>query len=113
MAPKSQEQLKQLSLLHAVTVFFRDHVPTAFDEAKIEGYSRHCNRHTFASRLVMAGVNLRSVAGCPDSERFRWLCAIPISLLSIKLRPWIGLSSVKIEGTPKRTLAVLIQSALM
>lgn len=36
--------------------------PTALEEAKIEGYSWHCNRHTFASRLVMAGVDLRTVA---------------------------------------------------
>lgn len=36
--------------------------PTALDAAKIDGYSWHCNRHTFASRLVMAGVDLRTVA---------------------------------------------------
>jgi Phage integrase family len=37
-------------------------VPGALEEAKIEQYSWHCNRHTFASRLVMAGVDLRTVA---------------------------------------------------
>jgi integrase len=31
------------------------------DGSRIEGYTWHCNRHTFASRLVMAGVDLRSV----------------------------------------------------
>ena len=31
-------------------------------EAKVADYSWHCNRHTFASRLVMAGVDLRTVA---------------------------------------------------
>jgi site-specific recombinase XerD len=36
--------------------------PTALEEAKIDAYSWHCNRHTFASRLVMAGVDLRTVA---------------------------------------------------
>lgn len=36
--------------------------PTALEEAKIDGYTWHCNRHTFASRLVMAGVDLRTVA---------------------------------------------------
>jgi site-specific recombinase XerD len=36
--------------------------PTALAAAKIDGYSWHCNRHTFASRLVMAGVDLRTVA---------------------------------------------------
>jgi integrase len=33
----------------------------AVKEAQIEGYTWHCNRHTFASRLVMAGVDLRTV----------------------------------------------------
>jgi site-specific recombinase XerD len=31
------------------------------DATRLEGYTWHCNRHTFASRLVMAGVDLRSV----------------------------------------------------
>lgn len=35
---------------------------TALEAAKIHEYSWHCNRHTFASRLVMAGVDLRTVA---------------------------------------------------
>jgi len=35
---------------------------TALGEAKIADYTWHCNRHTFASRLVMAGVDLRTVA---------------------------------------------------
>jgi len=34
----------------------------ALTEAKIKDYSWHCNRRTFASRLVMAGVDLRTVA---------------------------------------------------
>ena len=34
----------------------------ALAEAKIKDYSWHCNRHTFACRLVMAGVDLRTVA---------------------------------------------------
>ena len=34
----------------------------ALTEASIKDYSWHCNRHTFASRLVMAGVDLRTVA---------------------------------------------------
>jgi len=34
----------------------------ALMEAKIKDCSWHCNRHTFASRLVMAGVDLRTVA---------------------------------------------------
>jgi integrase len=35
---------------------------TALDDAKVLDYTWHCNRHTFASRLVMAGVDLRTVA---------------------------------------------------
>jgi site-specific recombinase XerD len=33
----------------------------AIKEAKIKGYTWHCNRHTFASRLVMRGINLRTI----------------------------------------------------
>src|SRR6266478_612138 len=33
----------------------------ALPKAKIRGFSWHCLRHTFASRLVMAGVDLRTV----------------------------------------------------
>jgi integrase len=35
---------------------------TALEEANVPDYTWHCNRHTFASRLVMAGVDLRTVA---------------------------------------------------
>jgi integrase len=31
------------------------------EASRLEGYTWHCNRHTFASRLVMAGVDLRTV----------------------------------------------------
>jgi integrase len=31
------------------------------DAGLLEGYTWHCNRHTFASRLVMAGVDLLTV----------------------------------------------------
>jgi integrase len=31
------------------------------DPSRLEDYTWHCNRHTFASRLVMAGVDLRTV----------------------------------------------------
>jgi integrase len=35
---------------------------TALDKAKVPDYTWHCNRHTLGSRLVMAGVDLRTVA---------------------------------------------------
>ena len=34
----------------------------AIEKAEIRDYTWHCNRHTFASRLVMAGVDIRTVA---------------------------------------------------
>ena len=35
---------------------------TAIEKAEIEDYPWHCNRRTFASRLVMEGVDIRTVA---------------------------------------------------
>lgn len=40
----------------------RDWFEPAVAEAKLDNYTWHCNRHTFASRLVMAGVDIRTVA---------------------------------------------------
>ena len=40
----------------------RDWFEPAIKDAQIPNYTWHCNRHTFASRLVMAGVDLRTVA---------------------------------------------------
>lgn len=35
---------------------------SALEQAEITGYSWHCNCHTFASRLVMHGVDLRTIS---------------------------------------------------
>jgi site-specific recombinase XerD len=43
----------------------RDWFKPAIKMAKVENYAWHCNRHTFASRLVMAGVDIRTVAQLP------------------------------------------------
>lgn len=40
---------------------YRDWFNAAVESAGIPDYTWHCNRHTFASRLVMAGVPLRTV----------------------------------------------------
>jgi len=40
----------------------RDWFEPAIKLAKIEDFTWHCNRHTFASRLVMKGVDIRTVA---------------------------------------------------
>ena len=42
------------------------------DASLLEGYTWHCNRHTFASRLVMAGVDLLSVQRSEAGVRSRW-----------------------------------------
>jgi site-specific recombinase XerD len=39
----------------------RDWFEPALKDSGIPDYSWHCNRHTFASRLVMSGVDLRTV----------------------------------------------------
>jgi len=40
----------------------RDWFEPAVEAAKMKDFTWHCNRHTFASRLVMAGVDIRTVA---------------------------------------------------
>jgi len=40
----------------------RDWFEPAVEKAGLEDYTWHCNRHTFASRLVMAGVDIRTVS---------------------------------------------------
>ena len=40
----------------------RDWFEPTVEAAGVKEYTWHCNRHTFASRLVMAGVDLRTVA---------------------------------------------------
>jgi integrase len=40
---------------------YRDWFNAAVESAGLTDYTWHCNRHTFASRLVMAGVPLRTV----------------------------------------------------
>jgi site-specific recombinase XerD len=39
----------------------RDWFDRVLEATKLPGYTWHCNRHTFASRLVMKGIDLRTV----------------------------------------------------
>jgi len=45
----------------AVDVARKTLIATGSDASRLDGYTWHCNRHTFASRLVMAGVDPRTV----------------------------------------------------
>ena len=40
----------------------RDWFEVAIEKAETKKYTLHCKRHTFASRLVMAGTDMRTVA---------------------------------------------------
>jgi integrase len=40
----------------------RDWFDPAVEEARVQDYTWHKNRHTFASRLAMAGVDIRTIA---------------------------------------------------
>jgi site-specific recombinase XerD len=43
----------------------------AVEKAGVEDFTWYCLRHTFASRLVMKGVDLRTVRSLWDTETFR------------------------------------------
>jgi Phage integrase family len=47
------------------------HCLTMQSEAKIKYFTWHCLRHTFASRLVMAGVDLRTVADLMGHQKIQ------------------------------------------
>jgi site-specific recombinase XerD len=48
--------------------------PSALRKARIAGFSWHCLRHTFASRLVMAGVDLRTVQELMGHRSIQMTC---------------------------------------
>ncbi len=43
----------------------------ALQKARIEGFTWHCLRHTFASRLIMAGVTCAPCRSCSATRRWR------------------------------------------
>jgi site-specific recombinase XerD len=49
----------------------RDWFDRVLENTKLPDYTWHCNRHTFASRLVMAGVDLRTVGDLLGHRTFQ------------------------------------------
>jgi integrase len=81
----------------------RDWFDPAVEEAKIPDYTWHKNRHTFASRLAMSGVDIRTIAQLMGHG------TIQMSMRYAHLSPDHNQSAVDklvafgIKGTPKRT----------
>ena len=81
----------------------RDWFDPAVEEAKVSDYTWHKNRHTFASRLAMAGVDIRTIAQLMGHG------TIQMSMRYAHLSPDHNQSAVDklvgfgMEGTPKRT----------
>ena len=65
---------------------------TALDEAKVLDYTWHCNRHTFASRLLWPGLICARLQSCSGTGHFRWSCGTPISHRNTRLRRSIAWS---------------------
>lgn len=49
-------------------------------EAKIDGYTWHCNRHTFCSWHAMAGTSIKEIQELAGHKQLRWRPTMPISL---------------------------------
>jgi integrase len=83
----------------------REWFDPALVEAKVADYTWHANRHTFASRLAMAGVPIHAIAKLMGHS------TIQMSMRYAHLSPDFNRSAVdklmdfKIKGTPKRTPA--------
>jgi integrase len=81
----------------------RDWFDPAVLEAKVPNYTWHKNRHTFASRLAMASVDIRTIAQLMGHG------TIQMSMRYAHLSPDHNQAAVdrleeyKIKGTPKRT----------
>jgi len=75
---------------------------TALDDAKVLDYTWHCNRHTFASRLLWPGLICARLQSCSGTGHFRWSCGTPISHRNTRLRRSIAWSTFR-DGTDTRT----------
>jgi site-specific recombinase XerD len=47
-------------------------VRSCLEEAQIEGYTWHSNRHTFCSWLAMAGASIKKIQELQGARPFRW-----------------------------------------
>ena len=65
--------------------------------------SWHCNRHTFASRLVMAGVDLRTVAELLGHKTLQMVRRYSHLAPEHQASAVDRLVKIKIKGTPNRT----------
>jgi hypothetical protein len=78
---------------------------TALDDAKVIDHTWHCNRHTFASRLVITGLICAGSQSFSGTGHFRRSYATPISLRNGGLRKSIAWSTFRVR-TDTRAVGV-------
>jgi hypothetical protein len=76
--------------------------------ARVDGYSWHCNRHTFAVRLVMAGVGLRTVAELLEHRTLQMVMRYAHLTPEHQALAVDRLVCAKSKATPERRPAVLV-----
>jgi len=76
--------------------------------ARVDGYSWHCNRHTFAVRLVMAGVDLRTVAELLEHRTLQMVMRYAHLTPEHQALAVDRLVCAKSKATPERRPAVLV-----
>jgi integrase len=81
----------------------------AVKKAKVEGFTWHCLRHTFASRLVMTGVGLRQVQELMGHKTIQMTCryahlspAVQLEAVE-KLGHFSDAVGQKVKGMPEET----------
>src|SRR5580704_11014236 len=60
----------------------------AVKKAGLADFTWHCLRHTFASRLAMAGVDLRTIQELMGHKTISMTCAMPTLLRLTSWQPW-------------------------
>ncbi|HEU0006635.1 MAG TPA: tyrosine-type recombinase/integrase [Terriglobia bacterium] len=61
---------------------------TACRNANLADVTPHALRHTFASRLAIAGVGLRTIQELEAGKKSGWFNDTPISGIAIKRKRW-------------------------